>query len=252
MGELEGKIAVITGAGSGIGRASVLEFMAEGARVVAVDLSADALVETHALAGGSEDVLAVVADAADEGDVARYVAAALERHGRVDVLFNNAGVFASRPFLETTLDDLDRLLRVNAHSVFLGMRAVLPGMIERGAGAIVNNASVNGVLGLTASAAYTASKHAVVGLTRAAAVDVGRYGVRVNAICPALARTPMLADLADEEQAERAAQRLVPLRRTSDPREQARAAVFLASDRASFVNGEALLVDGGLVNCRPM
>jgi NAD(P)-dependent dehydrogenase (short-subunit alcohol dehydrogenase family) len=132
------------------------------------------------------------------------------------------------------------------------MQAVAPGMRERGGGAIVNNASVNGLVAPSASTAYTTSKHAVIGLTRAAAVDLGRYGIRVNAICPALARTPMLAGMADAEQAEKAASRLVALRRTSDAAEQARAAVFLASDRASFVSGDALLVDGGFVNCRIM
>lgn len=253
MDELEGKVAVITGAGNGIGRAAVLEFAREGAAVVAVDLDAGALEETRARAvEAGHEVVGVAADVADPAGVDRYVAAALAAHGRVDVLFNNAGIFSLRPFPETTLEELDRLLRVNVHSVFLGMQAVLPGMIERRAGAIVNNASVNGVVAPSGAAAYTTSKHAVIGLTRAAAVDVGRHGVRVNAICPALARTPMLARMADEEQAERAAARLVPLRRTSDPAEQARAAVFLASDRASFVNGEALLVDGGFVSCRLM
>lgn len=251
MGELEGKVAIVTGAASGIGRASVLEFAAEGAAVVAVDITTGTLDETRTIAAAAgHDVLTVVADVADPGAVAGYVEACLGAHGRVDVLFNNAGIFTATPLLDTSLGELERLLRVNVHSVFLGMQAVLPGMIERGAGAIVNNASVNGVLGLASSAAYTTSKHAVVGLTRAAAADVGRFGIRVNAICPALARTPMLAELADDDEAERAARRLIPLRRTSDPHEQARAAVFLASDRASFVNGEALLVDGGLVNCR--
>jgi NAD(P)-dependent dehydrogenase (short-subunit alcohol dehydrogenase family) len=253
VGELEGKIAIVTGAGSGIGRAAVLEFLTEGAEVVAVDMAETALAETVELARSAGwTVLAVTADVAEAADVQRYVDAALAAHGRVDVLFNNAGVFAVNTIVDTTLEELHRLLRVNVDSVFLGMQAVLPGMLERGAGAIVNNASVNGVVAPSASAAYTASKHAVVGLTRAAAVDVGPYGVRVNAICPALARTPMLAGLANDEQAARVAARLVPLGRTSDPAEQARVAVFLASDRASFVNGEALLVDGGFVNCRLM
>jgi NAD(P)-dependent dehydrogenase (short-subunit alcohol dehydrogenase family) len=253
VGELEGKVAIITGAGNGIGRASVIEFLAEGAEVVAVDLAPEALAGTRSLAcADGHDILTVVADVADPAGVRRYADAALGAHGRVDVLFNNAGVFAAHSIVDTTLEELVRLLRVNVHSVFLGMQAVLPGMIERGAGSIVNNASVNGVVAPSASAAYTTSKHAVIGLTRAAAVDVGPRGIRVNAICPALARTPMLASLADDEQAEKAAARLVPLRRTSDPAEQARAAVFLASDRSSFVNGEALLVDGGFVNCRLM
>jgi NAD(P)-dependent dehydrogenase (short-subunit alcohol dehydrogenase family) len=253
MGELEGKVAIITGAGSGIGRAAVLEFLAEGAAVVATDLSREGLGVTQSeVTSAGREVLTLVGDAADAADVRRVVDATVAAHGRVDVLFNNAGVFTARPILETTLEELERLLRVNVHSVFLGMQAVLPGMIERGSGAIVNNASVNGVVAPSASAAYTTSKHAVVGLTRAAAADVGRHGVRVNAICPALARTPMLSSLADDDQAEHAARRHVAMRRTSDPAEQARAAVFLASDRASFVNGEALLVDGGFVNCRLM
>jgi NAD(P)-dependent dehydrogenase (short-subunit alcohol dehydrogenase family) len=130
------------------------------------------------------------------------------------------------------------------------MNAVLPLMIERRSGAIVNNASVNGLIAPGGTAAYTASKHAVIGLTKAAATDAGPFGVRVNAVCPALARTAMLAGLADEEEAERAARKHIPLQRTADPAEPARVACFLASDRASFVNGEAVLVDGGMVNCR--
>lgn len=253
MGELDGKVAIVTGAASGIGRASAIEFAAEGASVVAVDLDEEGLEQTRVAAGARAAALAcVTADVSEPDGVERYVESCLERHGRVDVLFNNAGVFAVNTFAETPLDEFDRLMRINVRSVFLGTKAVLPHMIERGAGAIVNNASVNGVVAPSAAAAYTASKHAVIGLTRAAAVDAGPFGVRVNAICPALSRTPMLTSLADEEAAGRAAARLIPLKRTSDPVENARVACFLASDRASFVNGEAILVDGGFVNCRLM
>ncbi len=252
MGELEGKVAIITGAASGIGRASVLEFAAEGAAVVAVDITAGTLDETRTIAAAAgHDVLTVVADVADPGAVDRYVEAALAAHGRVDVLFNNAGIFTTKPLLETTLG---------------GARAAAPRQrplgLPRDAGRAPRDDRAGGRrdrqqrLGerrrraSTASAAYTTSKHAVIGLTRAAAADVGRFGIRVNAICPALARTPMLAEPGRRRAGREGSAPARPLRRTSDPAEQARAAVFLASDRASFVNGDALLVDGGLVNCR--
>ncbi len=250
MGRLEGKVAVITGAGGGIGRVAALRFAAEGARVVVADLdggrAASAAAEIDA-AGGT--ATAVTVDVADEAEVGAMVGAATSTYGRLDVLFNNAGIFPDDDggVLDTPPGTWARVMDVNLKGVWLGCRAAVPAMLESGGGSIVNVASFVALMGAaTAQIAYTASKGGVLALTRELAVEYARQGIRANSICPGPIETPLLAELlADPARRQR---RLVhiPLGRFGRPEEIAAAALFLASDEASFVTGSALVVDGGI------
>ncbi len=250
MGRLEGKVAVITGAGGGIGRVAALRFAAEGARVVVADLdggrAASVAAEIDA-AGGT--ATAVTVDVADEAEVGAMVGAATSTYGRLDVLFNNAGIFPDDDggVLDTPPGTWARVMDVNLKGVWLGCRAAVPAMLESGGGSIVNVASFVALMGAaTAQIAYTASKGGVLALTRELAVEYARQGIRANSICPGPIETPLLAELlADPARRQR---RLVhiPLGRFGRPEEIAAAALFLASDEASFVTGSALVVDGGI------
>jgi NAD(P)-dependent dehydrogenase (short-subunit alcohol dehydrogenase family) len=241
---LEGRIAVVTGAASGIGLATSRRFAAEGATVVTVDIT-----DTSGLAaelGGDP----VQADIADEAQVAALYAGVRERHGRVDIAFHNAGI--SPPdddsILTTGMDAWERVLRVNTTSVYLGCKYVLPIMLEQGRGSIINTASFVALMGAaTSQIAYTASKGAVLAMTRELGVQFARQGVRVNALCPGPVATPLLMELFAKDP-ERAARRLVhvPMGRFAEPEEIAAAVAFLASDDASFITASQFLVDGGL------
>ncbi len=244
-GRLEGKVAVITGAASGIGRASARRFAAEGAHVVVADLDKDggtALAEEI-------DGLFVRADVTEAGDVRGMYGAAVDRFGGVDVCFNNAGI--SPPdddsILETELDAWRRVQEVNLTSVYLCCKHGIPHLLERGGGAVVNTASFVAVMGAaTSQISYTASKGGVLAMSRELGVQFARQGVRVNALCPGPVNTPLLRKLFAEDP-ERAARRLVhvPMGRFAEPEEIAAAAAFLASDEASYVTGQNLAVDGG-------
>jgi NAD(P)-dependent dehydrogenase (short-subunit alcohol dehydrogenase family) len=243
---LEGKVAVITGAASGIGRASARRFAAEGARVCVVDL-AD---EPGERVAAEVDGLYVHADVTSEEDVARTYARAAEHFGGIDVLFNNAGI--SPPddvsVLDTSVEAWQRVQDVNLRSVFLCCKHGIPHLLERGGGSVVNTASFVAVMGAaTSQISYTASKGGVLALSRELGVEFARRGVRVNALCPGPVNTPLLQELfaADPEQAER---RLVhlPMGRFAEAEEIAAAACFLASDDAAYVTASTFLVDGGL------
>jgi NAD(P)-dependent dehydrogenase (short-subunit alcohol dehydrogenase family) len=245
-GRLEGKVAVITGAASGIGRASARRFAAEGAQVVVADLADDDGAALAADIGG----LYVHADVTSEDDVQAMYAAAVERFGGIDVLFNNAGI--SPPdddsILETELDAWRRVQEVNLTSVYLCCRYGIPHLLERGGGAVVNTASFVAVMGAaTSQISYTASKGGVLAMSRELGVQFARQGIRVNALCPGPVNTPLLRELFASDP-ERAARRLVhvPLGRFAEPEEIAAAASFLASDDASFITASTFLVDGGI------
>ncbi len=245
-GRLEGKVAVITGAASGIGRASAVRFAAEGARVVVADVADDAGAAVAHDIGG----LYVHADVTNPGHVAGMYAAALERFGTLDICFNNAGI--SPPdddsILDTGLDAWRRVQEVNLTSVYLCCKTAIPILLDHGGGSIINTASFVALVGAaTSQISYTASKGGVLSLSRELGVQFARQSIRVNALCPGPVNTPLLQELFAKD-AERAARRLVhvPMGRFAEPEEIAAAACFLASDDASFITASTFLVDGGI------
>jgi NAD(P)-dependent dehydrogenase (short-subunit alcohol dehydrogenase family) len=250
MGALEGNVAVVTGAAMGIGRASAEVFAREGARVVVADIDVDGGHETVArieAAGGEASF--VRTDVSDRAEVWAMVQHAVDTYGGLDCAHNNAGIAAPLAKLADYPDDgWDRTLAVMLTGVYHCMKAEIPRMLERGGGAIVNTASGVGLVGYPGQAAYTASKHGVVGLTKVAALDYGSQGVRVNAICPGTARTPMVDDAVRRDPSIDAyLKTLHPIGRIAEAAEIAEAAVWLCTPAASFVLGVALPVDGGYV-----
>jgi NAD(P)-dependent dehydrogenase (short-subunit alcohol dehydrogenase family) len=250
MFTLSGKVALVTGAGSGIG-AAIAEVLARaGAHVFATDRDATTAAATAATIranrGSAEHVTLDVTSEASCGEAARVVAAA---HGALDVLINNAGVGHVGTMLTTGGSDLDRLYAVNVRGLFNVTKVLLPGMLERGRGSIVNIASVGGVVGIKDRLAYCTTKAAVVGLTRSMALDHAAAGVRVNCICPGRVQTPFvearLREYPDPEQAYREMCATQAVGRMGRPDEIAAAALYLASDEAAFVTGSALMIDGG-------
>ncbi|MGV9976253.1 3-oxoacyl-ACP reductase [Micromonospora wenchangensis] len=246
QGRLQDRVAVVTGAGSGIGLATVRRFAAEGARVVCVDIDDEAGGRAAEEVGGEY----VHTDVADEAAVRDLFDGVAQRHGRVDVAFNNAGI--SPPdddsILDTGLDAWERVLRVNTTSVYLCCKYAIPHMRRQGKGSIINTASFVALMGAaTSQIAYTASKGGVLAMTRELGVQFAREGIRVNALCPGPVATPLLLELfaADPE---RAARRLVhvPMGRFGAPEEIAAAVAFLASDDASFMTAAQFVVDGGI------
>ena len=239
MGRLEGKVCVITGAASGIGATSARLFTAEGARVAGVDL-----------AEGGEGELAVQADVTDEDQVREAYERVLRDLGRIDVLFNNAGISPpdDASVLDISLDAWQRVQDVNLRSVFLCCKHGIPHLLDGGGGSVINTASFVATMGSAVSQiSYTASKGGVLALSRELGVEFARRGVRVNALCPGPVNTPLLRDLFATDP-ERAARRLVhvPMGRFAEAEEVAQAALFLASDESSYVTGSTFLVDGGL------
>jgi NAD(P)-dependent dehydrogenase (short-subunit alcohol dehydrogenase family) len=238
-GRLEGKVCVITGAAGGIGAESARLFSSEGAKVVGVDLKP-----------GAEGELALEVDVTDEEQVRGMYARTREQFGRIDVLFNNAGINPTDDgsVVETSLEAWQRVQDVNLRSVFLCCKHGIPHLLESGGGSVVNTASFVAVMGAAVSQiSYTASKGAVLSLSRELGVEFARRGVRVNALCPGPVNTPLLQELFAKD-AEKAARRLVhlPMGRFAETREIAQAALFLASDESSYVTASAFLVDGGI------
>lgn len=250
MRSLEGKVAVVTGAAMGIGRASALIFAREGASVVVADIDEDQGAETVALvqaAGGQASFIRT--DVSVRDDVVGMVQHAVDTYGGLDCAHNNAGIAAPMaPLADYPDDGWDRTMAVMLTGVYLCLKAEIPRMLERGGGAIVNTASGVGLVGYPGQVAYTASKHGVIGLTKVAALDYGAQGVRVNAVCPGTAATPMVDQAsAHDPSIDEYLKTLHPIGRIGTASEIAEAAVWLCTPAASFVLGAALPVDGGYV-----
>lgn len=248
MGMLDGKVAIVTGGGSGIGRAVAVAFAREGARVAFCGRREQAGRETLEMirsAGG--EGLFVRADVAQSADVQRMVRETVARYGRLDAAFNNAGVGAASPkFAEVSETEYDRHFDINVRGTFLCMKYELRQMLAQGGGgAIINNASVQSHIAIGTSAHYTASKHAILGYTRAAAVDHAADNIRVNAISPGIVMTPMMEGFDPKAPEVAPLMARIPAGRVATPEEIAGLVVFLASDRASYLFGASIAVDGG-------
>ena len=245
---LEGKIAFVTGGGSGIGRATALELAAEGARVAVTDLNKAAAEETAAMiakAGG--EAYGDALDVTDEAAVNATVDAVVARWGRLDIAFNNAGVtLESIGSAWGTIEVYDKVHAVNQRAVLLCMNAELRHMKTQGSGSIVNTASIAGLSG-AGGAGYCSTKHAVIGFTRSAALAHAAMGIRVNAVCPGVIETPMVTPIASNPEGKAVLEKMIPMRRMGQAQEIANAVVFLSSDKASFITGHPLVVDGGFI-----
>ena len=251
-GRLSGKVALITGAASGIGRESAILFASEGARVLVADLdvaASDATVAAIARAGG--EARAIRCDVSRGADLEAAVAAAERHFGALHVLFNNAGIFPAKDGspVDTPDEVFDQVIAVNLKGVFLGCKYGIPALLRVGGGSIINTASFVAVMGAaTSQIAYTASKGGVLAMTREIAVEYARQGIRANSLCPGPVNTPLLAEFlaAPEARARRFVH--IPMGRLAEAPEIAQAALFLASDESSYVTGSTFLVDGGITS----
>lgn len=248
MDHLQGKVAIVTGAGRGIGRAVARKLAQAGAAVVLAGRTPEALEATagQIRADGGE-ALALPADVTREESVKALVAGAVKAYGRLDCAFNNAGTFGKFGLLEKdTLENFDAVVSTNLKGVWLCMREEIPAMLAHGGGAIVNCSSVSGLMGHLQSCVYSASKHGVAGLTKSAALQYARRGIRVNAVCPGSTDTEMLREVYFTEELLKDRADLLPIGRFAAPEEIAELAVWLCSDRSSFVTGQIIAADGGV------
>jgi NAD(P)-dependent dehydrogenase (short-subunit alcohol dehydrogenase family) len=256
MNTLQGKTALVTGAASGIGRASAILFAAEGAAVVALDLAAEVEAVASGIRSAGGRALALVADSSAEQDIAGAVALAVKEYGALDVCYANAGISGGLvPFFEETAERWTEVLRINLIGTFLAAKHAALAMVPRRRGSIICTASVAGLRSGAGGMPYSASKAGVVSLAQTAANQLAGTGVRVNAICPGLIETGMTRPIFERARAHGSEDRigqLNPLRRYGAPEEIARMALFLASDESSYVNGQAIAVDGGLSTSHPI
>jgi NAD(P)-dependent dehydrogenase (short-subunit alcohol dehydrogenase family) len=244
QGKLADRVAIVTGGASGIGKAAAENFAAEGAKVIVADLESSAGAKIAAAIGGSF----VPTDVREAKQVEALVKHATAKFGRLDVMFNNAGIGVSVPLLETTEEDYRRTIGIDLDGVFWGLKFGGKVMVAQRRGAIINTASVAGLIGSPGLSAYNAAKHGVVGLTRNAALEFAPFGVRVNCICPGVIETPLVLNMFGEmEGARKMLDAMHPLGRMGQPSEIAKAVTFLASDDASFITGHALAIDGGIM-----
>ncbi|KRB73562.1 SDR family oxidoreductase [Noviherbaspirillum sp. Root189] len=244
-----GKSVLVTGGGSGIGRAAALSFAAEGARVAVSDVDATGGEQTVSLiaqAGG--DAIFIRADVSQSAQVQAMIDTVVSRFGRLDCAFNNAGIeIEHQPLAESDEATFDRIMNVNVKGVWLCMKHEIAQMLKQGGGSIVNTASVAGLVGAPTQPIYAGSKHAVVGMTRTAAAEYGRAGIRINAVCPGVIRTPMMDRAIEREpRRQKMIEKIHPIGRLGEAQEIGNAALWLLSDSASFVTGHQLAVDGGL------
>jgi NAD(P)-dependent dehydrogenase (short-subunit alcohol dehydrogenase family) len=256
METLQGKVALVTGAASGIGRASALLFAAEGAAIVALDRAAEAEATAATIRSTGGRAVALIADSSAEDDVAAAVALALKEYGALDVCYANAGISGGLvPFFEETAERWAEVLKVNLVGTFLAVKHAALAMVPQRRGSIICTASVAGLRSGAGGMPYSASKAGVISLVQTAANQLSGTGVRVNAICPGLIETGMTRPIFEQARArgsERKIGQLNPLRRPGAPAEIAQMALFLASDAASYVNGQAIAVDGGLSSSHPI
>lgn len=248
--EFKGRVALVTGAGSGIGQAAAFAFASHGAHVVVADVDAgagEATVDRIRQSGG--DAAFIRADVSDEAQVTRLIDETVQRFGRLDIAFNNAGVTQnSQPLADQPDDMYDHVFDVSARGLWLCMRAEIRQMLKQGGGSIVNMGSMSSVVGIAGLSTYSASKHAVLGLTRGAALDYAKQGIRINAVGPGTIDTPMIErfiELAGTDSVMDPIRAAHPVGRTGKPSEVAEAVLWLASDASSFVVGHMLMVDGG-------
>jgi NAD(P)-dependent dehydrogenase (short-subunit alcohol dehydrogenase family) len=257
MPRFDGKVALITGAASGIGAATARRFAQEGAKVLLADVQDElgrAVLQEIAAAGG--EARYVHADVSAAEDVSGMIRAAVEGFGRLDVLYNNAGLGRGGPITELAEEDWDLVLDVDLKSVYLGCKYAIPEMRKIGGGAIVSTASIAGLRGSAWLHPYNAAKAGVINLTRSVAAEAGRYNIRVNCVCPGIIRTPIFTNVAQlppdaQEQTWQQMGRRVLLGRVGLPEEIAKVVAFLASDEASYITGAAIVVDGGLTAADP-
>lgn len=250
MGKLSGKVAVVTGAASGIGNATAALFATEGAKVVAADWTEGAGTDAVGVirAQGGEATFVRV-DVSQPQDVQAMVQKTVDLYGGLDVIFNNAGIEGEQGMTaDCSLENWDRVININLKGVFLGMKYAIPEMLKRGGGSIINNASVAGIVGFRGIPAYCASKGGVIQLTKTAALEYAAQNVRINAICPGVIWTPMVERfVGDSEGARKAFEAMEPIGRFGSAEEIAQMALFLASDDSRFCTGAPFVVDGGFV-----
>jgi NAD(P)-dependent dehydrogenase (short-subunit alcohol dehydrogenase family) len=253
MKRMQDKVVVITGGSGGIGKTTAARFLEEGASVALVDIDQASLDAACEALGGGERVLAIKADVSDEADVKRYVQSTIDRFGRIDVFFNNAGIEGKvAPLEQQDTAMFDKVLAINVRGAYLGLKHVLPHMYKAGAGSVINTSSISGLQGTADVLPYVTSKHAVTGMTKVAALEAASHNVRVNSVHPSPVNTRMMRSLeagfapGDAEGAKAALQKAIPLGRYGETSDIANLVLFLASDESRFITGAQYRIDGGM------